>query len=302
MLNYESFKESVVERILEFMPSEYADYEVRVGSVKKVNRTLDCLNLIPKENKEWISTPNVYIDYMYEEFKSHGSMEKILEKIAYIIDYSFKNLKPEPISKNISELRHTLIMILINSKQNMEMLKSVPHKKFLDLSIIYKCLVPTGNGEIGSILVDYQFMKNLNLTEEEIYETAKYNTEKLLPTKIKKLDDIIGEMIDNKIEESSNLFVISNDMGVNGAINMTYEEQLHNLATNLKSNLYILPSSIHEVIAVSSEFEDINYLTELVKNVNTQEVAIEERLSYNVYCYDLKQRKISIAEKSFFTN
>lgn len=295
MINYELFKDGVMNKIIGFMPEEYADYEVKVARVKKVNQTLDCLNLIPKENKEWKATPNIYLEHMYEDFKQHEDFEKSLHQIALIIDYSFKNLKPQPIPENISELKHTLIMILINTQDNLELLENAPHRSFLDLSIIYKFMVPASNGELGTVLVDYQFMKMLNMTEDELYKTASQNTKTLLPVMIKRLDDVIGDMLEENVEEKSNFYVISNDMGVNGAISMTYEEELYELAQKLESDLFILPSSIHEVIAVSSQSENVEWLKELVRSVNTEQVAVEERLSNSVYQYKRKSRKISIA-------
>ncbi|MHC1723728.1 MAG: DUF5688 family protein [Aminipila sp.] len=294
MINYELFKEGVTNKIIGFMPEEYANYEVKVDRVKKVNQTLDCLNLIPKD-KEWRAAPNVYLEHMYEDFKQHGDLDKSLHQIALVIDYAFKNLKPEPIPKNISQLKHTLIMILINTQDNLELLENAPHRSFLDLSIIYKCMVPASNGELGTILVDDHFMKMLNMTEEELFKTASQNTKALLPVMIKRLDDVIGDMLEEDIQEKSNFYVISNDMGIHGAISMTYEEELYDLAQKLESDLFILPSSIHEVIAVPSQSESVEWLKELVRSVNTEQVAVEERLSYSVYQYKRKSRKISIA-------
>ncbi len=295
MINYELFKDGVMNKIIGFMPEEYADYEVKVARVKKVNQTLDCLNLIPKEGKEWRATPNIYLEHMYEDFKQHEDLEKSLHQIALIIDYAFKNLKPQPITENISELKHALIMILINTQDNLELLENAPHRSFLDLSIIYKLMVPASNGELGTVLVDYQFMKMLNMTEDELYKNASQNTKTLLPVMIKRLDDVIGDMLEENVEEKSNFYVISNDMGVNGAISMTYEEELYELAQKLESDLFILPSSIHEVIAVSSQSENVEWLKELVRSVNSEQVAVEERLSNSVYQYKRKSRKISIA-------
>lgn len=295
MINYELFKEGVMNKIIGFMPEEYEDYEVKVARVKKVNQTLDCLNLIPKGDKEWRATPNIYLEHMYEDFKEHEDLDKSLHQIASIIDYAFKNLEPQPISENISELKHTLIMILINTQDNLELLENAPHRSFLDLSIIYKCMVPASNGELGTVLVDDHFMNMLNMTEEELFQMASQNTKKLLPVMIKRLDDVIGDMLEENIDEKSNFYVISNDMGIHGAINMTYEEELYNLAQKLKSDLFILPSSIHEVIAVPSHSENVEWLRELVQSVNTEQVAVEERLSNSVYQYKRQNREISIA-------
>lgn len=295
MINYELFKERVINNIIGFMPEEYTDYQVKISRVKKVNQTLDCLNLVPKGDREWRATPNIYLEYMYEDFKQHEDLDKSLHQIAQIIDYAYKNLKPQPIPENISQLKHTLIMILINTQDNTELLQNAPHRNFLDLSIIYKCMVPASNGDLGTVLVDNHFMKMLNMTEEELFKAASQNTRKLLPVMIKRLDDVIGDMLEEDMEEKSNFYVISNDMGIHGAISMTYEEELYDLAQKLESDLFILPSSIHEVIAVPSHAESVEWLKELVRSVNTEQVAVEERLSNSVYQYKRQNREVSIA-------
>ena len=45
MMDYQSFKDVVVEKILDFMPPEYANAIVEVHDVEKVNRTLDGLTM-----------------------------------------------------------------------------------------------------------------------------------------------------------------------------------------------------------------------------------------------------------------
>lgn len=204
-------------------------------------------------------------------------------------------LKKEEFKEGISKFSHTLIMMLINTEENRELVKRSPHKDFLDLSIIYRCMVSSEDNQLGTILVDYDFMKLLKINEEELYETARQNTKKLLPIKVKKLDDIVSEMLEQGIKEESDLYVISNDIGMNGAVCITYEEELYNLSQKLDSDLYILPSSIHEVIVLPSRPEDKLWLKELVRNVNEEQVSKEERLSYNIYYYERKNRKILIA-------
>ena len=51
---------------------------------------------------------------------------------------------------------------------------------------------------------------------------------------------------------------------------MLYENELHELAENLESDLYILPSSVHEVLAVSTELTDPEELAQMVAEVNMQ--------------------------------
>ena len=67
MMDYGIFKEVVKESFLSYMPKSYQDMEVRVDSVDKVNRKLDGLSLLAKNEKTTIS-PTLYINDMYEKY------------------------------------------------------------------------------------------------------------------------------------------------------------------------------------------------------------------------------------------
>ena len=105
----------------------------------------------------------------------------------------------------------------------------------------------------------------------------------------------IAEMMIGEMPADKSMWVISNDRGINGAVSMLYEDKLHTLATEMESDLYILPSSVHEVIAVSTSMGDPNELAEMVAEINMDQVALEERLSNQVYHYDKDLRKLSLA-------
>ena len=91
------------------------------------------------------------------------------------------------------------------------------------------------------------------------------------------------------------MYVISNSTGINGAVSMLYENELHKLANQMEDDLYVLPSSIHEVIAVPASMGNPNELAEMVSEINMNQVALEERLSNQVYHYDKDLRKLSLA-------
>ena len=70
----------------------------------------------------------------------------------------------------------------------------------------------------------------------------------------------IADMMIAEIPPEQTMWVISNEKGINGAASMLYENELHELAESLESDLYILPSSVHEVIAVSSDTVSYTHL------------------------------------------
>ena len=56
-----------------------------------------------------------------------------------------------------------------------------------------------------------------------------------------------------------------------------------------------MPSSIHEVIAVSADFGSPDELAEMVYEINMEQVDIDDRLSNQVYCYDKDLRTLRLA-------
>ena len=81
--------------------------------------------------------------------------------------------------------------------------------------------------------------------------------------------------------------VFTNEEMWNGAAGMMEPGFLNRLGK--KGDFYILPSSIHEVILLydTKEFERES-LNEMVRQINEEQVAPQERLADHVYYYDSK--------------
>ncbi len=152
-------------------------------------------------------------------------------------------------------------------------------------------------------------MKVWGVTADEIHELAMKNTREILPITIQSMNELMKEMFgkDGMPDEIADLmfqempmnqqmFVISNKSKVNGAASMFYEDALADLADKVGTDLYILPSSVHEVIAVSTDMGTPESLAEMVQEVNGGQVAAEEQLSDHVYKFDSKARTFLLAD------
>lgn len=201
-----------------------------------------------------------------------------------------------------------VVFQLINTEQNRSFLEQVPHREFQDLSIIYKLVINADAESIQSIKVTNSLAERLGMNEEQLFKYAAENTRRILPPRIRNMNDVmkemflsdgmpeeIAEMMIREVPPEQTLWIISNNRGIDGAVSMLYENELHELAENLESDLYILPSSVHEVLAVSTELTDPEELAQMVAEVNMQKVALEERLSNQVYHYDKDLRKLTLA-------
>jgi len=176
--------------------------------------------------------------------------------------------------------------------------------------VIYRLMISSDERGIGSTVITDDLAKNLDLSEEELFKIAAENTPKMFPPVVKPMSqvifgiltedggmpkDVAEQVVDGMKGENEMMWIITNNKGVSGAVNMIFEKNLFELSKGLNDDLYILPSSIHEVIAVPSSLGDPVELAEMVQQVNMDVVDVSERLSNQVYHYDRNSRKLSMA-------
>ena len=293
----------VEKEFINYMPQEFKDFKLNIQQVNKINRSLDSLTVLTGD-----VSPNIYINDMYEEYKECEDFQKVLRSATNYMTYHLRNIPKKFMQRDYSNAKDNLIMIVINTEQNQKMLSEVPHREFLDLSIVYRWIINKDDDGLSGSILNNHLAEELGLTEEKIYQLAVENTIKLFPPVVKKMEDILLEIFVDEgmsLKEAetivmgsmpeSQMYIISNEEKMYGAAAMLYENELYKLASSFKTNLYILPSSIHELVAVPANVEDPNELAEMVAEININQVALDERLSNQVYYYDKDLRKISLA-------
>ena len=306
MMEYEIFKDVVKEKFLSYMPEKYQGMEVRVDSVEKVNRRMDGLS-VWKAGREKTLFPTIYINDMYENYLKSGDLQAVLQDAAEAMDRAaMQGL--QNLSLDMAAAKDNIIFQLVNTMQNKDMLENLPHRDFQDLSIIYRWVVEVGDKGIASTVITHNMAEALGMGEEQLFNLAAENTRRILPPTVKSMNEVMRDMFaaDGMPKELADLmigemppeqtmWIISNERGANGAASMLYEDKLHKLAESLDSDLYILPSSIHEVIAVSVGMGEPEELAQMVADVNMDQVELKDRLSNQVYHYDKDLRKLTLA-------
>lgn len=300
MMDYEIFKAVVEEKFLSYLPEEYRNVVMKIDSVKRVNCTLDAL-LVRGNHSQMF--PIVYIDDMYEHYLEIGDLEKVIQGAAEKYVEAVRQVENYTPSLSIEHLKDNVTMCLINTEQNREMLREVPNRAFHDLSVIYRWIVASTSDRMGSTIVSNEMAQMAGMTEEELFQYACQNTRNINPVKIVPIQEFLDgeEEMQNEFFQIMNpkatVWVITNDNMINGAVSMLYEENLHELAEKMGDNFIILPSSIHEVIAIPDEMVEgrLEQMLEMVYTINMYAVCPEERLSYSVYHYDKDIRKVTLA-------
>ena len=64
MMDYESFKQKVMEEFLNYMPERYSDCTIELRKVPKVNACLTGLVIIPKGKPRSYCSPTFYMERM----------------------------------------------------------------------------------------------------------------------------------------------------------------------------------------------------------------------------------------------
>ena len=307
MMDYEIFKEVVAEKMPSYLPGELKGREVMIHPVDKINQTVDGLILKMDGENEKVS-PTIYLNDMYEHYKQFGDLQLTLQTVGEAMLKSMAKGVEVQQGLNFDNPEEKIVFQLINTEQNKDMLAHVPHREWKDLSIIYRWVIAVDDRGVQSTVVRDNLAKQLGMTEADLFKCAVENTRRILPPVVKSMNDVIRdmfisdgmpvEMADMMIEEmpaDRMMWIISNEKGINGAGSMLYEDVLHKLAMQLESDLYLLPSSVHECIAVSVDMGDPYELAEMVNEINMSQVSLEERLSNQVYHYDKDARRLTLA-------
>lgn len=312
-LNYEEFKERIKDDIKDYMDEKYKDCEVVIRKVNKTNREVDGLNMLDIPGLK-NATPTLYVNDLYEKYEKTGDYEEVARMAAETMEYGIKSFNSQIKEEclDTSKLKDKVFFSLINAEQNRELLNTVPHREFEDLAIVYRWNIGAGSDGVYTNLVNNDLAEKEGLTENDLYNAASKNTKELFPVSIKNMNEVISEIIFGESElgeemqeefnevmmETPNehsMYVITNESKLYGAASMLYDEPLHELAEKVGSDLYILPSSVHEVIAVSADFSSPDELAEMVYEINMDQVDINDRLSNQVYCYDKDLRTLRLA-------
>lgn len=294
-MDLKNFTDAVAAGISEYL-LQYDVDKIHTEKVSKNNGvTYTGLMITIKGEK---LTPNIYLDYYYALYNEGYSLEKIMSMISEEYKAARGRLEKDKfITLDELEIEKSLFIKLINYEKNKEILADCPYIPFFDLAISFRYLVQSDGTGIASGMVRNCDMERWNLNTGELYKMAKENTLRLFPPRLSCLDKILKENMPDMpdMPKESGLYVLTNNQGVNGASYMIYKDIIGGFAEELGSSLYIIPSSIHEILILpDASGMSKSELMEMVKEVNRYAVSELDYLSDSVYFYDINDKNIKI--------
>lgn len=207
-------------------------------------------------------------------------------------------------------VKNRILPKIVNFERNESLLYGVPHIKYLDLAVIFYIPLSIGEGCVKSIAVKNEHICLWNVDINDILMNAKKNAVCYLPESVCFMDDLIVQMLNESKNKSfvfddmleyigknqhNRILVLSNQVNIFGASCMIYDGVLQRIADSMESDLYILPSSIHELLLLKADGMECGY-RQIVQEINSDKTLVSDKdyLSDNVYYYDRLEGKLSI--------
>lgn len=283
------------------------DFRVEVREIKKNNGiVLQGLMIAPETDGVQNVVPTIYLNDLFKAYRSGMDFEAVIKKLLTVYWENAPKCIDMEFFRSFEKVKSRICFRLIGKARNEELLEDVPHMEFLDLAI---CFYYAYQGEPlreGTILIHNSHMEMWGTCVEELYALAQENTPSLFPWECSSLDEILkgltGWDICEEDGDSKNssfrdipMRVLSNQKRLHGASCVLYPGLLEELALMRQRNLYILPSSLHEVILLEDTGrEDEEELRQMIAFVNATEVAPVEVLSDSLYYYDIEEKRVRI--------
>ena len=241
----------------------------------------------------------LHMKYFYEEYERGKNIDELTAAIAMAYKearegYNERNIDIEILSK--PDINY-IVPRLVNYEKNKEMLSNCPYILFQDMAITFRVVCFKDNKDVMSTIVNNVMFERLDMSTEELYEISLKNYERIFPPVTRKLGEIIREMGYDMPDPSMEnmMYVVTNDSGINGATSILLDVVRDNLAEVFENDYYLIPSSVHELIAIEvTEEMEPEIVIGFIKDVNKTTVSNQDYLSDTLYHYDVKKMKISM--------
>ena len=223
---------------------------------------------------------------------TNGINERPAIDVATLIDYE--------------QMKDKLVMEVVSSDTNAEMLENVPHKDMEDMAVVYRFVLDSNDDGRATILATNQMINTLGVTAEQLHADAMVNAPQLKPAIISGMNEVLVEMMGREeaemmgvpVDGEEQMFVATVPDKIHGAGILAYQDFMDQAAERVGGDFYILPSSIHEILIVPDKGQmDLAQLQDMVREVNATQVLPEEKLTDNVYHYDSQEKIFELGEK-----
>lgn len=292
-MDFYDFIDYVKENILDFMPSSYENADVGVQEVTKNNGLV--LHGLTIRTGESNIVPTLYLDDIFKGYESGDSLDQVMIRIAdsYVEADTQKDIDASFIT-DFESVKSHIVPHLVNREENAEKLMGVPYKMVNDLAAIFYIEVGRNGDGVMQACITNDLMDMYGVDANELYDISVKNLNTISVPSFRGMSEVISQDfgMDVPTPDEEQMYVITNGDKVNGSAQMLNEHLMDQASARIGGDFYIIPSSVHEVLAVPVGRMEVDELEGMVREVNSTQVAKEDKLSDTVYAFDSVNREV----------
>lgn len=291
-MSYEKF----CERMKDILQQYYGvEANVKLQTVQKVNGVI--LHGITVMNEGQTIMPTLYLEYYYDEYNKGVPLHDVVHH--FILEYDKAAICDDfdiSFFEFYEKVKPHLGYKLINFEMNRNLLKEIPHKRYLDLAIVCYCNIVDDRIGKGTILIRNEHLDIWKVEKDMVIRDSLANMQVIFPAEVINMADLLKELYDDPAQLICGklpMYVLTTKARMYGAAAILYSGQLEAIAREVEDDFYLLPSSIHEIIILPKKYAaEEAYLSQMVDEINHEQLDIEEVLSEHAYLYSNHTKEI----------
>lgn len=307
-MNFEEFQNYIKDHIGEYLSEDYQDAEMKISHIKKTNgKDYEGLSVSRSGDQDFGIIPVLNLDDAFKKYEKGYGIDSICRELA---DVRMNTPIPGNITResflNFNAIKDQIYPRLMGAKGKEEYLAERPYRQVADMAVVYTVRVQSDAHGMAEAVIDDKLMEVWGVTEDDIHQAAMENLNKQEPVFVNLEDAMFGAFDHGETPKfdpegidmdncSIPFFLLTNQQKVKGAAMALSSKYMDRIVEKFGS-IYVLPSSTHEVLIVPKSFmDDPDQLAQMVRQVNEDAVAPEDRLSDNVYEYDPETQTLALA-------
>lgn len=271
-MEYSDFERQICAEVRERL-KDFSEVEVELGKAAGINRSGTILRVMRGR-----------VGTVFYLSGRQGSVDEIVESIvnSALLNESTKEwlFKVSEQCRDVGFVKEHVRPVLISASGDAT--QELVSSSIFDLKIVYRIFLSDDAG----VAVSETLRQQLGISKEDLHKAAIANVRPA----VYKMCDLFPQL--NEIDGLDPMTVISVQDYNYGAFTMLDDKILQNVAESMGGDLVILPSSVHEVIAVPF-ISDLDGLRSMVGEINQTVIDSRDVLSSSVYVYSKDRHELS---------
>lgn len=292
-MSYETF----CERMRDIVQQYYGvEVNATLHTVQKVNGVVLRGITVMREGRSIM--PTLYLEHYFDFYNNGMPLHDVVHR--FIVEYDKACIYDDfdiGFFEYYEKVKPHLGYKLINYDMNRDLLKEIPHKCYLDFAIVCYCNIVDDRIGKGTILIRNEHLDIWKVEPDTVIRDSLKNMPVMFPADFINMAELLKELYNDPAQLICGklpMYVLTTKERMYGAAAILYSGQLEAIAREVEDDFYLLPSSIHEIIILPKKYATSErYLSQMVDEINHEQLDIEEVLSNHAYLYSNLTKEIT---------